>query len=857
MPQHSTRAASPLPSNSLWGRLPQRSWPVRLVLVAALLLAVPFLFHAGSTVHAADNEITGVTLTSPSPGELVITWDAPSRAPDDYRVTWKKSDGKWPSYKNDNTVEGGNAFPTVTSHTVTGLEEGTEYSVRVRARYHDSEDNVEESGPWSTAKDITVAQTQLPAKPTGLLPGRSHNTVLLFWTDPGDDSITGYQVLRGDDADNLAVLTADTGSTSASYTDDTVEAETTYAYAIKARNAGGLSPQSDPITVRTLAAPAEPESDLAVAGVDFIIAGQMMDTTGTCSQDDIDQIGDACTHDITNPMPQFGVVGTLDGDDEVTVGIGRDLANVADQSDLQGANKRITPTFQPGRNLLYILGDEDGTGSDAPEQHFFRVNVVPYWEWNGERLSKDSDCRDTTANAPTVDEITDDDCIVAPQFGNTAELRFFNVTEEHFNVYVEVNETNVINEPSTTDLGSAFTVNLDAGDNLIRIRLAAKGSQPLAETYDSDSFYYKVTGTDVLVSNLGQTDRIANPRISSGTPRAQQFTTGSNPSGYKISEVVVDYRTFASGTLDFSIHQTDDSGTFDVPGNRVVDLTGTPTTTGEFSFTPSNTTTLDPSTKYFVVFRKTDGDFIVVQPTDSDDVDPGGADGWDLADGSIDFFSSTWSEGTFSLKIAIKGALATVSTDATLSGLALTDPDNNAITLDPTFASGVESYTATVTYAVSQIKVEPTKNDDTASVRYLDSTDNVLTDADTNTGVFDVDLRLGENIVKVKVTASDGMTTKTYQVTVTRVDFLASNLGKSRVEDYTITSTNTAAAVQIGFIVQMERGKRGGSPLSRCQDGCRGDFRAASQRRPVKRTHKWVRHVVPDERFGSSQVGLS
>ena len=91
MTQHSTRAASPLPGNSLRGRLPKRPWPVRLVLVAALLLAVPFLFHAGSTVHAADNEITGVTLTSLNPGELTITWEAPSAAPDNYRVTWKKS----------------------------------------------------------------------------------------------------------------------------------------------------------------------------------------------------------------------------------------------------------------------------------------------------------------------------------------------------------------------------------------------------------------------------------------------------------------------------------------------------------------------------------------------------------------------------------------------------------------------------------------------------------------------------------------------------------------------------------------------------------------------------------------------
>ena len=39
-----------------------------------------------------------------------------------------------------------------------------------------------------------------PAKPTGLITGASHNSGLLSWTNPDDDSITGYQVLRGPDA---------------------------------------------------------------------------------------------------------------------------------------------------------------------------------------------------------------------------------------------------------------------------------------------------------------------------------------------------------------------------------------------------------------------------------------------------------------------------------------------------------------------------------------------------------------------------------------------------------------------------------------------------------------------------------
>ena len=249
------------------------------LLVAAVLLLV---VHLPAEAQANDRDVGGVTVTSPNPGELVIAWDAPGNAPDDYRVTWKKSTAKWHSYKHDNTVDGGNAFPTGTSHTVTGLEEGTAYKARVRARYHNSSGKVKKSGPWSAAQEVTVSvtpaptaqppanegrSTSPPAKPTGLITAASYDSVLLSWTDPGDDTITGYQVLRGPDADNLAVLVDDTGSATSSYTDGNVAAETTYVYAVKARNADGLGPQSDPVSVTTPAAPPaeEEEEDTALS----------------------------------------------------------------------------------------------------------------------------------------------------------------------------------------------------------------------------------------------------------------------------------------------------------------------------------------------------------------------------------------------------------------------------------------------------------------------------------------------------------------------------------------------------------------------------------------------------------------
>ena len=94
------------------------------------------------------------------------------------------------------------------------------------------------------------------------------------------------------------------------------------------------------------------------------------------------------------------------------------------------------------------------------------------------------------------------------------------------------------------------------------------------------------------------------------------------------------------------------------------------------------------------------------------------------------------------------------STDATLSGLALTRVDIGA------FDPASTGYTASVANDVTQTTVTPTTNDDGATYEIKLG------------GVADKDgtvpLAVGSNVITVEVTAEDGQATKTYTVTVTR-----------------------------------------------------------------------------------------
>ena len=98
--------------------------------------------------------------------------------------------------------------------------------------------------------------------------------------------------------------------------------------------------------------------------------------------------------------------------------------------------------------------------------------------------------------------------------------------------------------------------------------------------------------------------------------------------------------------------------------------------------------------------------------------------------------------------------------ESELSTLAL-----SAGTLSPAFATSTTSYTANVDYGDERITVTAPSG---TSVTFLDGSDNEIADADDATPGQQVNLVVGQNVIKVRVAAQDGTVLETYTVTVTR-----------------------------------------------------------------------------------------
>ena len=254
------RAAQPAPLTLLAAAL-------ALLALAGALFAL-YIHPAYAQDGSPPAKPTGLYATA-SHDQVILTWDDPG---DDSitgyvilrRVRVNNTGGDF----SELVANTGSAAATYTDDTVAA---NTTYTYRIKAI---NGAGTSERSRWF---HIEIPAPPVPDKPRGLEATATHDTVTLTWDDPGDDSITGYVILRrvrvNDTGGEFSVLAADTGSAATTYTDDTVAASTTYTYRIKAINEHGVSERSRWYHIDTPAAP-EPEpdpADLAPSGLTAVL----------------------------------------------------------------------------------------------------------------------------------------------------------------------------------------------------------------------------------------------------------------------------------------------------------------------------------------------------------------------------------------------------------------------------------------------------------------------------------------------------------------------------------------------------------------------------------------------------------
>ena len=197
-----------------------------------------------------------------SHGQVVLTWDDPG---DDTitgyvilrRVRVNDTGGDFGVLVSDT----GTAALTYTDNTVAA---GLTYTYRIKAI---NEHGVSERSRWFHVDTPAAPEpeeeqaAEPPSKPRGLEATATHDSVTLTWDAPGDDTITGYVILRRipgvDPEGHFNELVSNTGTAATTYTDDTVSAETRYTYRIKATNEHGVSERSRWYHINTPAAPGQ------------------------------------------------------------------------------------------------------------------------------------------------------------------------------------------------------------------------------------------------------------------------------------------------------------------------------------------------------------------------------------------------------------------------------------------------------------------------------------------------------------------------------------------------------------------------------------------------------------------------
>ena len=215
--------------------------------------------EATSTPIAAPDKPTAFTATAGlGDGEVALSWTDPTNSDiTRYQFQQKAGSGSYGSWMDISS-----SGAATTTHTVTGLTNGTAYTFRIRAVAGSSVSGVQSDEAMATP-------VAAPDKPTAFTTIAGDTEVTLSWTDPKNSDITSYQFQQKAGADSYSSW-MDIGSSGAATTTHTVTSLTNgTAYTFRIRAVAGSSVsgvQSDEAMATPVAAPDKPTAFTTIAG---------------------------------------------------------------------------------------------------------------------------------------------------------------------------------------------------------------------------------------------------------------------------------------------------------------------------------------------------------------------------------------------------------------------------------------------------------------------------------------------------------------------------------------------------------------------------------------------------------------
>ena len=233
------------------------------MLIAAVLAGAttPALTLAASPQKASA---TGLTITNGgNAGEALVSWDAHPETAQVYRLAWAPSEGNFLGKNNSEW----NAFPTSTSHTETGLDEGTAYKFKVRAKFASPPvSNWSQRVTFTTSENADALTPPPQVRSAQAAQQVGQTPVTVSWS--ASEGATKYQVERQNNPSgvNAPVTTDIEGGATTSHQDSSTDYNTSYLYRVRAGNDACYGTWSRSVRITTNREPGTPAAPGSFTG---------------------------------------------------------------------------------------------------------------------------------------------------------------------------------------------------------------------------------------------------------------------------------------------------------------------------------------------------------------------------------------------------------------------------------------------------------------------------------------------------------------------------------------------------------------------------------------------------------------